>query len=167
MGGNPPNANAVSAKPLSVCPPFSSTTESSHARTTPSASQTAEVVQAVTNAGKSSDIPTIIHDSLLVEFSNEDFHPFICRNASSLRRGADMPSSIPPVQEVLKESSSLHLSTLDSLHEEGADSAPKVKTGYSANFLELPYTKLGGFHIKEERTLWRKQDAFRTSRPLL
>ncbi|GAA0150747.1 hypothetical protein LIER_09615 [Lithospermum erythrorhizon] len=76
MGGNPPNANIVSAEPLSVSPPSSSTTESSQARTTPSTSQTDEPVQAGTDDGKSGDIPTIIYNSLPVEFSDKNLVNF-------------------------------------------------------------------------------------------
>ncbi|GAA0185657.1 hypothetical protein LIER_32945 [Lithospermum erythrorhizon] len=79
----------------------------------------------------------------------------------------DLPISIPPERELPRESSSLNPSISESLPEEDADSTPKVTTGYSTNFLELPYTVPGGFQIDEESTLWRKQDAFRASRPLV
>ncbi|GAA0163731.1 hypothetical protein LIER_19526 [Lithospermum erythrorhizon] len=49
VGGNPPDADVISAEPLSVHPPPSSTTESSQRCTTPY-SQTVEPVQASTNA---------------------------------------------------------------------------------------------------------------------
>ncbi|GAA0157409.1 hypothetical protein LIER_14682 [Lithospermum erythrorhizon] len=58
----------------------------------------------------------------------------------------DPPMSIPPEREVPRESSSLNPSISGSLPEEDVDSAPK---------------------IDEESTLWRKQDVFRASRPLL
>ncbi|GAA0158603.1 hypothetical protein LIER_15578 [Lithospermum erythrorhizon] len=76
------------------------------------------------------------------------------------------PSYIPPAQEVPRESSSLHPSTSDSLHDKGVDSAPRAKMGYLVNFLELPYTVPDGFQIDEESGLWKKQNAFRASRPL-
>ncbi|GAA0155636.1 hypothetical protein LIER_13324 [Lithospermum erythrorhizon] len=79
----------------------------------------------------------------------------------------DPPSSTLPGQEVSKEISGLNPSTSDSLHEEGVDSAPRAKMGYSSNFLELPYTIPGGVQITEESTLWKKQDIFRATRPLL
>ncbi|GAA0149536.1 hypothetical protein LIER_08686 [Lithospermum erythrorhizon] len=79
----------------------------------------------------------------------------------------DPPFSTLPDQEVPRESSSLNPSTLESLPEEGADSVPKAKIGYSANFLELPYTLPGGFQITEDSSLWKKSDAFRASRNLL
>ncbi|GAA0185658.1 hypothetical protein LIER_32946 [Lithospermum erythrorhizon] len=75
VGGNPPDADFISAKPLSVRPPSSFTTGSSQAHTT-STSQIAEPVQAGANAGESSDIPSIIRDSLPVEFSDEDLANF-------------------------------------------------------------------------------------------
>ncbi|GAA0148276.1 hypothetical protein LIER_07765 [Lithospermum erythrorhizon] len=53
VGENPQDSDVISVEPLAVSPPSSSTTESSQARTTPSASQTAEPVQADANAGKS------------------------------------------------------------------------------------------------------------------
>ncbi|GAA0161831.1 hypothetical protein LIER_18058 [Lithospermum erythrorhizon] len=79
----------------------------------------------------------------------------------------DPPISISPKREVPRESFSLNPSISGSLPEVDANSTPKVTTGYLANFLELPYTVPGGFQIDEESTLWRKQDAFRASRPLL
>ncbi|GAA0148732.1 hypothetical protein LIER_08094 [Lithospermum erythrorhizon] len=47
-----------------------------------------------------------------------------------------------------------------------SDCSPKAKIGYSANYLELPYTLPGGFKITKDSTLWKKRDAFRTTRPL-
>ncbi|GAA0153926.1 hypothetical protein LIER_37766 [Lithospermum erythrorhizon] len=72
-----------------------------------------------------------------------------------------------PDQEAPGETSSLNPPTSESLPEEGADSAPKSKIGYSANFLDLPYTLRGGFQITEDSNLWKKSDAFRASHPLL
>ncbi|GAA0143633.1 hypothetical protein LIER_04271 [Lithospermum erythrorhizon] len=54
-----------------------------------------------------------------------------------------------------------------SLPEDGVDSGPKVSVGYSANFLKLPYTLPGGLRVTEDSTLWKKQDAFQASRPLI
>ncbi|GAA0171504.1 hypothetical protein LIER_25517 [Lithospermum erythrorhizon] len=54
-----------------------------------------------------------------------------------------------------------------SLNEDGADSGPRVSLGYSANFLSLPYTLPGGLKVTSDSTLWKKQDAFQASRPLI
>ncbi|GAA0141085.1 hypothetical protein LIER_02310 [Lithospermum erythrorhizon] len=70
-------------------------------------------------------------------------------------------------KEPLDDSTRLNPSTSDSLPDEGSDSAPRAKTGYSANYLDLPYTLPGGFQVTESSTLWKKSDAFRASRPLL
>ncbi|GAA0172030.1 hypothetical protein LIER_25938 [Lithospermum erythrorhizon] len=43
----------------------------------------------------------------------------------------------------LDESTSQHPSTSDWLPDEGSDSAPQAKVGYSANYLGLPYTLRG------------------------
>ncbi|GAA0146328.1 hypothetical protein LIER_06313 [Lithospermum erythrorhizon] len=67
-------------------------------------------------------------------------------------------------QEASKESSNHNPSTIP---DEGADSAPKAKTWYSTNFLDLPYTLPGGFQVTEDSNLWKKSDAFGASRPLL
>ncbi|GAA0184651.1 hypothetical protein LIER_31939 [Lithospermum erythrorhizon] len=79
----------------------------------------------------------------------------------------DPPASSPQEVEVPRKDSGLHPSTSEPPTETPVDSAPQVTTGYSTNFLELPYTVLDGFKINEESTLWKKQDAFHTSRPLL
>ncbi|GAA0169835.1 hypothetical protein LIER_24224 [Lithospermum erythrorhizon] len=42
-----------------------------------------------------------------------------------------------------------------SLPEDGADSGPKVSAGYSANFLNLPYTLPGGLQVIEYSTKLR------------
>ncbi|GAA0158604.1 hypothetical protein LIER_15579 [Lithospermum erythrorhizon] len=75
VGGNLPDADVISAEPLSVHLLSSSTTKSSHSRTTPSF-ETAEPLQAGTNARKPGNIPTIIRDSLPLEFSYEDLVNF-------------------------------------------------------------------------------------------
>ncbi|GAA0155635.1 hypothetical protein LIER_13323 [Lithospermum erythrorhizon] len=76
MGESPQDLDVISGEPLAIRPPSSSTTESSQARTNPSTSQTAEPVQGDANAGKSGDTPTIIRESLPVEFSDEDLVNF-------------------------------------------------------------------------------------------
>ncbi|GAA0170252.1 hypothetical protein LIER_24553 [Lithospermum erythrorhizon] len=74
--GYPLDANTLSVEPLSIRHPSNSATNSSQARTTPSSSQTAGPTQADTNADKPGDIPTIIHNSLPVAFSDEDLVNF-------------------------------------------------------------------------------------------
>ncbi|GAA0143390.1 hypothetical protein LIER_04085 [Lithospermum erythrorhizon] len=70
------------------------------------------------------------------------------------------PPSLDSVQEMP------HLPS-GSLNEDGADSGPRVSLGYSANFLNLPYTLPGGLRVTVDTTLWKKQDAFQASRPLI
>ncbi|GAA0142343.1 hypothetical protein LIER_35563 [Lithospermum erythrorhizon] len=160
LGGNPQDSDVVSVKPLSVRPSSNSATDSSQAHTTPSSSQTAGPTQADTNADKPGDIPIVIRDSLLVAFSDEDLVKF--------RRYFSIPSSIKMLLLLEGEQNSgLNPSTSDSLHEEGAESVPKAKTGYSTNFMELPYTIPGGFQMIEESSLRKKHDSFRATRPLL
>ncbi|GAA0142880.1 hypothetical protein LIER_03681 [Lithospermum erythrorhizon] len=65
-----------------------------------------------------------------------------------------------------KERSGPNPSTSKPRPEEDAPT-PQVTTGYSTSFLELPYTVPGRFRIDEESNLWRKQDVFRSSRPLM
>ncbi|GAA0148838.1 hypothetical protein LIER_08172 [Lithospermum erythrorhizon] len=76
LGGNPLNSGVISSKPLSVRPPSSSATESSQARSTPSVPQPVETAQGGTTTNKLGDIHTVIHDSLLVDFSKEDLDNF-------------------------------------------------------------------------------------------
>ncbi|GAA0153585.1 hypothetical protein LIER_11787 [Lithospermum erythrorhizon] len=57
----------------------------------------------------------------------------------------DPPTSSPQEVEVPREDSGLHPSTLEPPTKTPVDSAPQVTTGYSMNFLELPYTVPGGF----------------------
>ncbi|GAA0186306.1 hypothetical protein LIER_33594 [Lithospermum erythrorhizon] len=54
-----------------------------------------------------------------------------------------------------------------SLLEDGADSGPKVRSGYSANFLSLPCSLPGGLRVTADSTLWKKQEVFQASRPLI
>ncbi|GAA0146344.1 hypothetical protein LIER_06325 [Lithospermum erythrorhizon] len=79
----------------------------------------------------------------------------------------DPPSFNIPDKEQLEDTSDLHTATSDSLSDEGSDSVPRAKTGYSANYLNLPYTLPGGFQITRDSTMWKKSDAFRAARPLL
>ncbi|GAA0139316.1 hypothetical protein LIER_00887 [Lithospermum erythrorhizon] len=48
-----------------------------------------------------------------------------------------------------------------SLNEDGADSGPRVSLGYSANFLNLPYTLPGGLKVTADTTLYKKQEPFK------
>ncbi|GAA0161006.1 hypothetical protein LIER_17425 [Lithospermum erythrorhizon] len=79
----------------------------------------------------------------------------------------DPLSSNFPRKEQLDDSTNLNPSTSNSLPNEGSDSAPRAKTGYSANYLDLPYTLPGDFQVTENSTLWKKADSFRPSRPLI
>ncbi|GAA0171356.1 hypothetical protein LIER_25407 [Lithospermum erythrorhizon] len=72
LGGNPLDSNVISAEPLAVCHPSRSTTASSEARTTPSATQTAEptpadeVLAAASKCMEPNEVPfsTMIGDHL-------------------------------------------------------------------------------------------------------
>ncbi|GAA0183412.1 hypothetical protein LIER_30826 [Lithospermum erythrorhizon] len=72
-----------------------------------------------------------------------------------------------PIYSKRKKSIAHKLPRSGSVLEEESDSAPKAKTGYSANYLDLPFTFHGGFHITEDSTLWKKSDVFRPSCPFL
>ncbi|GAA0183565.1 hypothetical protein LIER_30952 [Lithospermum erythrorhizon] len=78
----------------------------------------------------------------------------------------DPPFSTIPSQEAPKKCCGLNPSISESLPEEEADSAPKAKSDYSANFLNLPYTLPAGFQVTESN-LWKRFDSFRALRPLL
>ncbi|GAA0169866.1 hypothetical protein LIER_24249 [Lithospermum erythrorhizon] len=69
----------------------------------------------------------------------------------------DPPSSNIPHKEPLDDSTGLPPSLSDSLPDEGSDSAPRAKTGYSANYLNFPYTLLGGVHKLERLQLVHNQ----------
>ncbi|GAA0171694.1 hypothetical protein LIER_25668 [Lithospermum erythrorhizon] len=62
-----------------------------------------------------------------------------------LELSEDPPFSTIPCQEAPNKGSSLNPSTSESLLKEEVDSAPKMRSGYSENFLKLPYTLPGGF----------------------
>ncbi|GAA0164231.1 hypothetical protein LIER_19919 [Lithospermum erythrorhizon] len=48
-----------------------------------------------------------------------------------------------------------------------SDSAPKVTSGYSATYLDLPYTLPDGYEMTNTSKLGKALDAFRATRPLL
>ncbi|GAA0174905.1 hypothetical protein LIER_28193 [Lithospermum erythrorhizon] len=48
-----------------------------------------------------------------------------------------------------------------------SDSSPKVTVGYSATYLDLPYTFPGGYEVNNTSKLGKALDAFRVTRPLL
>ncbi|GAA0185912.1 hypothetical protein LIER_33200 [Lithospermum erythrorhizon] len=48
-----------------------------------------------------------------------------------------------------------------------SDSTPKVTTGYSATYLDLPYTLPGSYEVTKNSKLGKALDAFRATHPLL
>ncbi|GAA0183103.1 hypothetical protein LIER_30576 [Lithospermum erythrorhizon] len=73
---NQQESDAISAKPVSVHPPSSSTADSPQVRLTPPTSQSTGSSQAGESADKPGDTPTIIRDSLPVSFSDENLTNF-------------------------------------------------------------------------------------------
>ncbi|GAA0166412.1 hypothetical protein LIER_21568 [Lithospermum erythrorhizon] len=160
MGGDPQDAEVISAEPVTVHHPPTTTGSSQ------GGANRDEVLAASQKCVEPRDVP---------------FSTMTCNRRPLFRRvlvkkrpkfeildlTKDFPASSHQEVELRRDDSDLYPSTLEPLTEEHVYLAPEVTTGYSMNFLELPYTIPGGFQINEESMLWKKQDAFCASRPLL
>ncbi|GAA0172776.1 hypothetical protein LIER_26532 [Lithospermum erythrorhizon] len=85
-------------------------------------------------------------------------------NTHILDLTAEEPETAPSKENVSLESLPEESSSCSI---EKSNSAPKAKTCYSTNYLDLPYTLPGGFKVTADSTLWKKSNAFYTTSPLL